>query len=63
MFSTTGAGAIARALRANKSLQFVDLSRNNLRAEGVTAIAAAIAPRSNPEVSLLAMWCWIEVRP
>ena len=45
-----GAVALARALRENSSLQFLDLSRNNLRAEGLEAVAKAIDPSVNEAV-------------
>ena len=41
---------MARALKENSTIKFLDLSRNNLRAEGLEAIAKAIDPKQNPVV-------------
>jgi hypothetical protein len=49
-----GGVAIARLLSANTTLQYIDLSRNNLRSAGVSAIADAISSKRCPKVCVRA---------
>lgn len=52
-----GAISMARALKENQTIHFLDLSRNNLRAEGLEAIAKAIDAKQNPVVRRVACVC------